>query len=209
MCPSMSHVSTWLGARRYASQRFPIPIEARSVSSAKPIRGPLAHWQPPIAAHPLVDLSCKADAIQAIQSSHLAAIFERNHLADSAFAMRSARYSQQFRALPPGDERRRTAPSNLSVKLKRQQSKQSSRPGAADRRLGSTALENHVLPLACQRVTSPPLYLRNPRDGYVRFGADGKVRPHEQIYPHLGTKDPALTPTRTIGRRSSTTNPQP
>ena len=43
------------------------------------------------------------------------------------------------------------------------------------------------------------LYLRNARYGYLRWGADGKVRQLEQIYPHLREEERAPGPTSTIG----------
>jgi PAS domain S-box-containing protein len=42
------------------------------------------------------------------------------------------------------------------------------------------------------------LYLRNARYGYLRWGADGKVRQLEAVYPHLRVEEPALGPTNTI-----------
>jgi PAS domain S-box-containing protein len=42
------------------------------------------------------------------------------------------------------------------------------------------------------------LYLRNARYGYVRWGADGKVRQLEAMYPHLRAEEPAPAATRTI-----------
>ncbi|WP_321898738.1 trifunctional serine/threonine-protein kinase/ATP-binding protein/sensor histidine kinase [Paraburkholderia heleia] len=42
------------------------------------------------------------------------------------------------------------------------------------------------------------VYLRDARDGYLRWRADGKVRQLEEEYPHLGTQEPAPTPTTTI-----------
>ncbi len=42
------------------------------------------------------------------------------------------------------------------------------------------------------------LYLRNARYGYLRWGADGKVRQLEAMYPQLRTEEPALGPTSTI-----------
>src|SRR5208282_5256633 len=41
-------------------------------------------------------------------------------------------------------------------------------------------------------------YLRNARYGYLRWGADGKVRQLEEMYPHLKTEEPAPGPTSTI-----------
>jgi PAS domain S-box-containing protein len=41
-------------------------------------------------------------------------------------------------------------------------------------------------------------YLRNARYGYLRWGADGKVRQLDQLYPHLKTQDAAAVPTGTI-----------
>lgn len=42
------------------------------------------------------------------------------------------------------------------------------------------------------------LYLSKARYGYLRWGADGKVRQLEQTYPYLRTEEPALGPTSTI-----------
>ena len=42
------------------------------------------------------------------------------------------------------------------------------------------------------------LYLRNARYGYLRWGADGKVRQLEEMYPHLRMEEPAPGPTSTI-----------
>jgi PAS domain S-box-containing protein len=42
------------------------------------------------------------------------------------------------------------------------------------------------------------LYLRNARYGYMRWGADGKVRQLEAMYPHLRVGEPAPGPTNTI-----------
>jgi PAS domain S-box-containing protein len=42
------------------------------------------------------------------------------------------------------------------------------------------------------------LYLRNARYGYVRWGADGKVRQLDAMYPHLRVEEPASGPTNTI-----------
>jgi predicted ATPase/signal transduction histidine kinase len=43
------------------------------------------------------------------------------------------------------------------------------------------------------------LYLRNARYGYLRWGADGKVRQLDELYPDLRAQEPAPAPTRTIG----------
>ena len=43
------------------------------------------------------------------------------------------------------------------------------------------------------------LYLRHARYGYLRWGAHGKVRQLEEMYPQLGTEEPAPGPTSTIG----------
>ena len=43
------------------------------------------------------------------------------------------------------------------------------------------------------------LYLRNARHGYLRWGADGKVRQLDQLHPHLREKERAPTSTSTIG----------
>jgi len=42
------------------------------------------------------------------------------------------------------------------------------------------------------------LYLRNARDCYLRWGADGKVRQLDAMYPHLRVQEPAPAPTSTI-----------
>jgi PAS domain S-box-containing protein len=42
-------------------------------------------------------------------------------------------------------------------------------------------------------------YLRDARYGYLRWGADGKVRQLDQLYPQLGEREPAPGPTSTIG----------
>jgi PAS domain S-box-containing protein len=42
-------------------------------------------------------------------------------------------------------------------------------------------------------------YLANARDCYLRWGADTKVRQLDEMYPHLRGKEPALSPTSTIG----------
>jgi len=42
-------------------------------------------------------------------------------------------------------------------------------------------------------------YLRNARYGYQRWGADGKVRQLDQLYPHLREQEPVPGPTNTIG----------
>jgi PAS domain S-box-containing protein len=43
------------------------------------------------------------------------------------------------------------------------------------------------------------VYLRKARDGYVRWGADGKVRQLDELYPPVREEKPASAPTRTIG----------
>src|SRR5260370_33607708 len=43
------------------------------------------------------------------------------------------------------------------------------------------------------------LYLRNARYGYVRWGADGKVRQLDEMYPQLRKDELAPAPTSTIG----------
>src|SRR6202051_1941266 len=42
-------------------------------------------------------------------------------------------------------------------------------------------------------------YLQDARYGYLRWGADGKVRQLDQLYPQLTEKEPAPAPTSTIG----------
>src|SRR5258708_14980329 len=43
------------------------------------------------------------------------------------------------------------------------------------------------------------MYLQNARDGYVRWGADGKVRQLDEMYSHLRKERPAPAPTGAIG----------
>src|SRR5262249_43958586 len=43
------------------------------------------------------------------------------------------------------------------------------------------------------------VYLRNARHGYLRWGAEGKVRHLDACYPHLSKEAPAPGPTGTIG----------
>ena len=43
------------------------------------------------------------------------------------------------------------------------------------------------------------VYLRNARYGYLRWGADGKVRQLEQLHPHLRDAPVPASPTATIG----------
>src|SRR6202000_2138072 len=43
------------------------------------------------------------------------------------------------------------------------------------------------------------MYLKDARYGYLRWGADGKVRQLDEIYPHLREEEPAPAPTSTIG----------
>jgi PAS domain S-box-containing protein len=43
------------------------------------------------------------------------------------------------------------------------------------------------------------VYLRNARYGYRRWGADGKVRQLDEMYPHLREEEPAPARTSTIG----------
>jgi PAS domain S-box-containing protein len=43
------------------------------------------------------------------------------------------------------------------------------------------------------------VYLRNARYGYLRWGADGKVRQLDEMYPHLREKEATPGPTSTIG----------
>jgi PAS domain S-box-containing protein len=43
------------------------------------------------------------------------------------------------------------------------------------------------------------IYLRHARHGCLRWGADGKVRQLDALYPHLSKEGPALGPTGTIG----------
>src|SRR5262249_52985210 len=42
-------------------------------------------------------------------------------------------------------------------------------------------------------------YLRNARYGYLRWGADGKVRQLDQLYPDLTTESATAAPAVTIG----------
>jgi hypothetical protein len=43
------------------------------------------------------------------------------------------------------------------------------------------------------------LYLQNARNGYVRWGAEGKVRQLERLHPHLREHPVRASPTATIG----------
>jgi predicted ATPase len=43
------------------------------------------------------------------------------------------------------------------------------------------------------------IYLRDARHGYLHWGADGKVRQLDEMYPHLKEEQPASGPTSTIG----------
>ena len=43
------------------------------------------------------------------------------------------------------------------------------------------------------------VYLRDARYGYLRWGADAKVRQLDELYPHLKEREPPLDPTSTIG----------
>ena len=43
------------------------------------------------------------------------------------------------------------------------------------------------------------MYLRGARYGYLRWGADGKVRQLDQLYPQVSEKEPTPGPTGTIG----------
>jgi PAS domain S-box-containing protein len=43
------------------------------------------------------------------------------------------------------------------------------------------------------------VYLKDARYGYLRWGADGKVRQLDEMNPHLGEEEPALARTNTIG----------
>ena len=43
------------------------------------------------------------------------------------------------------------------------------------------------------------VYLQDARYGYLRWGADGKVRQLDEMYPHLREEEPAPAPTSTIG----------
>src|SRR5205814_7570736 len=43
------------------------------------------------------------------------------------------------------------------------------------------------------------VYLQDARYGYLRWGADGKVRQLDAMYPDLKAEEPALASTSTIG----------
>jgi PAS domain S-box-containing protein len=43
------------------------------------------------------------------------------------------------------------------------------------------------------------VYLQDARYGYLRWGADGKVRQLDEMYPHLREQEPTPAPTSTIG----------
>jgi PAS domain S-box-containing protein len=47
------------------------------------------------------------------------------------------------------------------------------------------------------------MYRRDARYGYVRWGADGKVRQLDEMYPQLRTEGPSLGPTSTTGSMST------
>ena len=47
--------------------------------------------------------------------------------------------------------------------------------------------------------TTAHAHLRNARDGYVRWGAEGKVRQLDQLYPQIREELPVAAPTGTIG----------
>jgi PAS domain S-box-containing protein len=47
------------------------------------------------------------------------------------------------------------------------------------------------------------VYLRDARYGYVRWGADGKVRQLDELYPQLRTEGPPLGPVSTVGPMST------
>jgi PAS domain S-box-containing protein len=67
----------------------------------------------------------------------------------------------------------------------------------------------HIDALACETAARfyavrgfediAEMYLLRARDGYLRWGADGKVRQLEEIYPQLRTEEPASGPSSTIG----------
>src|SRR5262249_15561349 len=46
-------------------------------------------------------------------------------------------------------------------------------------------------------------YLRDARYGYLRWGADGKVRQLDEMHPHLRAEAPKLIPASTIAARSN------
>ena len=52
-------------------------------------------------------------------------------------------------------------------------------------------------------------YLRNARQCYLSWGANGKVRQLDQLYPHLSAEELAPDPTGTIGRRSNASTLRP
>src|SRR4029077_20722093 len=43
------------------------------------------------------------------------------------------------------------------------------------------------------------VYLQDARYGYLRWGADGKVRQLDEMYPYLRDEKPTLAPPSTIG----------
>ena len=47
------------------------------------------------------------------------------------------------------------------------------------------------------------VYLRNARYGYLRWGADGKVRQLDELYPHLKEEEPEPARRARLGRRSN------
>ena len=53
-------------------------------------------------------------------------------------------------------------------------------------------------------------YLRNARHCYLRWGADGKVRQLDQLYPHLREEEPVPGADEArSGRRSNTSTSRP
>ena len=52
-------------------------------------------------------------------------------------------------------------------------------------------------------------YLRNARYGYLRWGADGKVRQLDQLYPQLRTEETALLRLGRSAPRSNTSTSRP
>ena len=52
-------------------------------------------------------------------------------------------------------------------------------------------------------------YLRNARYGYLRWGADGKVRQLDQLYPHLRPEETALLRLARSAPRSNSSTSRP
>jgi hypothetical protein len=61
---------------------------------------------------------------------------------------------------------------------------------------------------ACGFEQIAHLYLQNARDCYLRWGADGKVRQLDAMYPRLRMEEPHLLPQAQSQRLSSNSTSQ-